>query len=185
MRASPATAIALKLRAGYIFPEQMDGARWIPLSRGLFALVDEEDYQRVMTKIWTAAPGKTVMYAMYREQPSRNTIFLHRFIFEDLKQDQMVDHINFNGLDCRKSNLRICSSKQNRQYTRKWRSPTSSRFKGVSFNRRYRLKWGAQISSNYKIIRLGRYDNEGDAAKAYNVAANSLFGEFAKLNVIP
>lgn len=170
---------AQKLRESYTFPDPVSGARWIPLSRGMFALVDESDFYRVNQKVWTAIAGPTVNYAMFRNQTTKETVFLHNWIL-DLPKGVIADHRNFDGLDCRRENLRICSSENNKRHTRKWRTPTTSKFKGVCLDKRHG-KWTAQIT-NGKKIHLGRFHSEHEAALAYDRAAKERFGEFAVLN---
>lgn len=76
--------------------------------------------------------------------------------------------------------MRICSPENNKRNTRKWRTPTSSKFKGVCFDKKWG-KWTAQIT-NGKKIHLGRFGTELEAAQAYDKAAKEHFGEFAVLN---
>jgi hypothetical protein len=91
-----------------------------------------------------------------------------------------VDHIDNNPLNNQKSNLRICSLKDNSKNSTK-RNNTSSKYKGVYFEN-YTKKYKANIKVDYKTINLGRFLNEIDAAKAYDKAAIKYFGEFANLN---
>lgn len=109
---------------------------------------------------------------------------LHRFVM-NVSSKHVVDHINHNTLDNRKENLRLCSIQENVRNSIKHNScKTSSKFKGVSF-RVGRGLWRAYISFNRKYIHLGHFNNEIDAAIAYNIKARDLFGEFACLNNIP
>ena len=107
------------------------------------------------------------------------TVYLHRLI-TGVKRGEIVDHINGDGLDNRRVNLRIVSHRINlaNQRTQLGRS---SRFKGVSFNKRGQ-QWEAYIKVNGKQRRLGWYENELNAAMAYNAAATEAWGEFARLN---
>lgn len=173
---------AKKLRESYIFPEPVKDACWIPLSKGKFALVDAADFEKVNAKTWTVLVSKTVSYALFREQATKRTVFLHRWIMDVSDESMLVDHINFNGLDCRKQNMRVCSKSENNRHSRKWRTPTYSKFKGVSFDSRYRAKWSAQLHTGGKKIYLGRFQTEELAAQTYDSAAKLHFGEFARLN---
>lgn len=101
---------------------------------------------------------------------------LHRLIL-NAKPGERVDHVNMNKLDNRKSNLRVCDDAKN-SYNRK---PLRNKFKGVWFHKKNK-KWIATIRQNYKGYYLGSFDNEVDAAKAYNKAAIERFGRFAYLN---
>lgn len=111
----------------------------------------------------------------------KKSIFMHRQI---LKTSLLIDHINGNGLDNRKVNLRAVTSMQNQQnaYSRR---PTESGFKGVSI-KRYRSTqyYLARIRVSRKLILLGSYSTAKKAAIAYNDAALKYFGEFANLNPV-
>src|SRR5439155_12074730 len=103
---------------------------------------------------------------------------LHRFIM-NAEPGQCVDHRNFNGLDCRKENMRLCTKRQNQQHSRKRRTmggriPTSQ-FKGVSLDKNGR--WVARIhDATGHYLHLGYYLTELDAAEAYQVAARKHHG---------
>jgi hypothetical protein len=92
----------------------------------------------------------------------------------------LVDHRNTNGLDNRRSNLRLATYSQNNCNKAK-RKNTSSRYVGVCFNKQLK-RWGAYIKPQGKKIFLGYFDNEIDAAHAYDAAARKYHGEFARLN---
>ncbi len=92
-----------------------------------------------------------------------------------------VDHINGDGLDNRKDNLRIVTIAENNYNKRKSKNVRSSQYKGVSIDKRTN-RWRAIIYYKYRKINLGMFGDEIDAARAYDEAANELFGEFAKLN---
>jgi len=82
----------------------------------------------------------------------------------------VVDHINHNGLDNRKSNLRVATRWQNAQNRRKTSKRTASIYKGVSWNKRDK-RWFAEIRVNDKCRDLGYFEDETAAAKAYDEAA--------------
>lgn len=170
-------------RASMKSPPAVTGACWIPLSQGRFALVDEDVVERVNQKFWSAFVNKknNVCYALFRDQKSQKTIFLHNWITQ-VPEGMVVDHINGDGLDCRKINMRICLPAENKRNNGKWSSKTSSRFKGVHYAPRYRLKWAAAIGANRKTIHLGNFKTEIEAARAYDAAARNHFGAFARLN---
>jgi len=104
---------------------------------------------------------------------------MHRVIMRAPK-GVMCDHRNHNGLDNRKSNLRLCTSAQN-QYNKKPKKDCASKYKGV-VRRKDCKKWRAKIGFKGKRIHLGYFDDEMDAAMAYDDKAIELFGEFAYLN---
>lgn len=164
-----------KEREGKLPPE-VKGARWVPLTQDKFALVDAKDYLRVMKYKWTAFPNKrgTIWYASC-DRVGR----LHRFIL-NAPPELDVDHRNHDGLDNRRKNLRIATTTQNTQNTRK-REGTSSPFKGVTFHGHTR-KWYAYIRIDGRQKSLGLYNDQRRAAKAYDKAARRYFGEFAEVN---
>lgn len=151
--------------------------RRIFLSRGMEAIVDDEDYDALSLHKWSYA---NVGYAVRRAD--KKIIYMHRYIMGN-PLGQEVDHRDNNRLNNQKNNLRICKRLQNSksQLKRADKEYTSSN-KGVHFDRR-RGKWKAEITVNYKNKFLGRFDKEEDAVLAYNNAAIKHFGEFAKINI--
>ena len=139
------------------------------------AKIDFEDLEMVKGLKWRSSHG---LYAV--GQKGKFQIELHRLIMR-AKKGEYVDHINHDGFDCRKNNMRICSQRQNLMNTRK-RRLTSSKYKGVSITPS--KKWRSRIMLEGKEIWLGVFDNEEEAALAYNKKAFELFGEFAYLNEI-
>lgn len=155
----------------------------ILLSSGKITFVDEEDYQRVIQYNWWSQIRKNnVWYAKVRMRlpgGERRLVSLHRFIMNCHSDDQ-IDHIDHDGLNNCKDNLRICTASQNRQNERK-RNNTSSQFKGVCWDRNRRM-WLARIKVDKKLYNLGRFNSEQQAAKVYDLAAIKHFGPFACLN---
>lgn len=154
----------------------------IPLSQGLFALVNGEDYERLNQWKWCAVHlGKNNWYAIRNigKVPNRKMVLMHREIL-NVSNNKETDHKNGCGLDNRKQNLRICIHAENLR-NQKPNSNHTSRYKGVGW---HRGKWRARIYFNCKCIYLGHFDNEVDAALAYNIAAKQYFGKFARLNII-
>lgn len=154
----------------------------ITLSRGLVALVDDDDYDRVNSLSWCATSNSGPwVYAVHShyEDGVRKTWYMHRFILNVTDPKILVDHTDHNGLNNTRSNIRIATPTQNGANTRKRTDITmSSRFKGV-----YRSRWRAMIrnpKSGKHVI--GHFDTELAAAAAYNAAAYRLFGGFACLN---
>jgi hypothetical protein len=156
-------------------------AKQIPLTRGYTTIVDDEDFDELSKYKWHCS---SYGYAIriIRIGLKRKTIWMHRLIV-GTPDGMDTDHINGNRLDNRRTNLRVCTTTQNVRNATK-RENTSSRFKGVYWCKRV-SKWMARVSLNSKGIYLGYFDDEIDAAKAYNEAAQKHYGEFAKLNVIP
>lgn len=154
---------------------------FIPLTKGYSAVIDSEDYEKVMTaaKNWQANDwGKTV-YAQSRSPADHRVLMLHRVVM-DAPSGMCVDHINHDTLDNRKSNLRIVTKQQNQCNVVK-REGNSSRFKGVCWNKRAKL-WYAYINVYGKRSHLGYYKSEEDAARAYDEASLKLHGEYGLRN---
>ena len=147
----------------------------IKLSRGKYTIVDDEDFEWLNRWKWSY---NSLGYA--RMGQNYKTILMHRLIM-NTPHGMETDHINGNGLDNRRSNLRICTRSQNKMNTC-LSSKNTSGYKGVCWNKNSK-KWRAEIEYK-KSICLGYFDNKIDAAKAYNQKAKELFGEFAKLNKI-
>jgi len=155
----------------------------IPLTRGFFALVDNDDYNKLIKYKWFASSekGRSTIYALRQTKisGSQRCLSMHRAILNAPKGVQ-VDHINHNGLDNRRANLRLCTRQQN-QFNRKMQTKHSSSWKGVRWVKE-RHKWRSEIQYNTRTIHIGYFDSEIQAAKAYNKKAKKLFGEFANIN---
>jgi hypothetical protein len=104
---------------------------------------------------------------------------MHRQIL-DAPEGVWVDHIDGDGLNNRKSNLRLCSAIENAR-NRRPRPNCRSRYKGISWHKRQK-KWAVRIGKRGKGIHLGSFDDQIEAAVAYDRKAEKLFGEFAYLN---
>lgn len=151
----------------------------IPLTQGLYALVDGKDYDWLMQRKWWAVKGGRSYYAVRQVGEKRKTIWMHREIL-NTPQGSFTDHINHNGLDNRKQNLRICTHSQNLR-NQKLQQERTSKYKGVSWQKNCTM-WVAFIGYKGKKIYLGAFDNEIEAAKKYDQKAKELFGEFAYTN---
>lgn len=154
----------------------------IDLGNNQFALVDYEDYEYLNELKWHIYKNGNHLYAkssFYVNKKQKN-ILMHRLILEP--NGKCIDHINGNGLDNRKCNLRICERHQN-ALNRKKNINNSSGFKGVSWFKAAK-KWRAQIQYKKIVYYLGSYEKRIDAARAYNEAAIKFHGEFANLNVL-
>lgn len=146
--------------------------RGIVLTRGRVAIVDAEDYEMLSQFNWCVNGG----YAY-------NTACgpMHRFLLAP-PSGAMVDHMNGDKLDNRRSNLRICSNSQNQANRQVFRGV--SPFKGVVWQKRKNNTgaWKAQLVVRGEIKYLGVFDTDVEAAAAYNAAAIDHFGDFAFLN---
>ena len=150
----------------------------IELSWGKFAIVDVEDFERVNSYKWCSVRMGQVWYAQTLS-PDGSHLSMHRLITNAPKQ-LIVDHKDHNGLNNRRSNLRLCTQQQN-IYNRRPQSGGSSRHKGVHWDKKFN-QYRAKICHKSKQYHLGRFDNEDDAGRAYDRKAIELFGEFAYLN---
>jgi hypothetical protein len=153
------------------------------LCTGESLLIDDEDYELISQYTWNAFPCKRTTYARTnssRKLGKRHTVLLHRLIM-NAPEGYEVDHINGNGLDNRKENLRVCTKSGNMRNKQANISHKSSKYKGVSLHRQAN-KWRVRLSCNGTYIHVGLFSNEEEAAKAYDKVALEYFGEFAKTN---
>lgn len=157
--------------------------KMIELTQGMVALVDDEDFERVNQHKWCAkkAWGSS----------GCDTFYAERCVFVDGKKihirmhwlimgGKWVDHVDGNGLNNQKLNIRFCTSQQNSMNRRPYKE-TSSKLKGVHY---YKSKnnWTASIFFNGKKNHLGYFETEKEAAVVYDKKASEYFGEFAYLN---
>jgi len=147
-------------------------------------IIDDADWDEVKKYKWHIA-----------KQPKRKAVYARRNIYtkdcrspfemtlhKQLTGYKMTDHVNGNGLDCRRENMREATVSQNRHNTG-IRTDNSSGYKGVSWDKSMN-KWVAQIQVNCKGIKIGRFTTKELAALAYNRAAIKYHGEFARLNEV-
>jgi len=136
-------------------------------------LIDTDDIAKVDGVLWS----QTTTGYVYNDKRGK----LHKVLMPSVGQNVDIDHINGIRTDNRKENLRPCTRKQNNM--NKHATRNKSGYKGVYWDKEHK-KWRAGICYNNKSINLGYYKNINDAARAYNVMAKELFGEFAHLNQI-
>ena len=154
----------------------------IKLTQGKVALVDDDDFEYLNQFKWCAHRKETTYYAVRSVTISpkkRIMVKMHRVII-DAGIGIEVDHIDRNGLNNQKVNLRLCTGQQNR-INRGAHRNNKSGFKGVSWNKKDK-RWRACISKDKKHFCVGSFSTPQEAAKAYDKAATKMFGEFAVLN---
>jgi len=148
----------------------------ILLTKEYKAIVDDDDYEILSKFKWSARESGRRVYAS--RHPGR-TMHMHREILGAPK-DMDVDHIDGNGLNNQRSNLRLATRSQNMGNSKK-HVDNSSGAKGVTWSRD-KKKWEARIRCGHRRMHIGYFANIEDAAHAYDAKARELFGEFARLN---
>ena len=190
-----ATFVLLKyrrLRYGYPF-------RLIKLTKGRHAMVDPENFEWLSLYKWHASDGRAGNFYAVNSRMQR----MHRMIMKgqlnskseyrntkqirstnDKNSKLVVDHINGNGLDNRRANLRLATVSQNNWNSKSGFNRGKSKYKGVRWHKR-RQKWAAGISMYRRKQHLGYFTDQKQAAKAFDKAAKELHGEFAVFNFPP
>ena len=147
---------------------------------GMFALVDDEDYEAAAALRWSLIrPNLRCPHGIYcqawvpGEGGTKRRLTLHRFLLEP-GNGVMIDHINGDGLDCRRANLRLATHSQN-QCNRRARNGAAH--KGV--HRKPSGRWAARIESGGRTDYLGTFDTPEAAAACYQEAAEVLHGPFS------
>lgn len=159
----------------------------IPLTKGQYAIVDADDYRWLKWWRWcVAANSGQRNYAVRRGRDydgKKRLIWMHRMIM-DAPADLVVDHVNGNGLDNRKCNLRLCTQADNcrNRSRRKGNGTVQSMYRGVTLCSRTKEAWVAAISVSGRGVHLGRYRTQESAAKAYDSAATLLGYTTARLH---
>lgn len=157
------------------------GVTAVQISRGRYTLIDTADKPTVLPFMWSYDPRPHAGYVVRRARGGRQ-LMLHRALLGD--ESRSIDHVNHDGLDNRRENLRGCTQSQN-QYNCRLRSRRYSKYHGVTFDKsRSRGAWIARIKVAGTQHTVGRFDNELDAAMARDAAARRMHGEFATLNFV-
>jgi len=175
--------------------------RLIPLTKARFAIVDLADYERLRKHKWRAARSNRTFYAVRTDPESTpgrlKLIWMHREVLQAKLASSphplrgpgaqqrgpsvVADHINHNGLDNRRANLRLATVADNNYHRRKRISKTRSRYKGVDLVKPTG-KFRARIRAEGRRRYLGAFESETDAARTYDKAAKKHHKEFAVLN---
>ena len=165
---------------------KIDGVycRFIPLTRGLYTIVWESDYEWLMQWKWCASYARnTDSYYVHHKDNKRSdghTVSMHRFILGLQSGDERTgDHINGNSLDNRRTNLRIVNEVQSSQ-NRGMRTDNTTGFKGV-YPYKDTGKYAAQIRANRQTFFLGVCDTPEEASQLYCAAAEKYHGRFQRI----
>jgi hypothetical protein len=162
-------------------PVRIEGdVAYVPLSQGYEAVIDAADVPIIAGYTWTAIKGGRTVYAsraMRLPCGKRRPRRIHQQLLNS-PPGFFIDHIDGDGLNNRRSNLRYASRVENGQNA-KLRSDNTSGFKGVSWDKKAR-KWRAHIQVNGRLRSLGTFDAPDIAHAAYVKAARESFGDFAR-----
>lgn len=154
----------------------------IKLTKGKFAVIDDNDFALVSRYNWRASKSGNTYYAttdIWVPGEKRITIDMHRLILGD--SSPATDHADGDGLNNTRLNIRACTYSENNMNKAKQSNNTSG-FKGVSKNGSKRNPWASHIQANKANKFIGHFPTAEEAARAYDKAAKELFGEFARLN---
>lgn len=141
----------------------------IPLSQGLFALVSEEDAGSIACHRWYAVKARATHYAA--RQANGKTIYMHRLVagLVDAPRSVFVDHINHNGLDNRRENLRESNARANNKNRR-----CATDYEGMRGIRQAGESWEAQINVDGRLLYLGCFPSKREAGIAFSAASRVL-----------
>lgn len=155
--------------------------RRISLTQEKFAIVDDEDFEYLNQYKWHYGLGYALKCIPNTKNKKGRKIQMHRLLM-NISNEISIDHINGNGLDNRRYNLRICTHKENLS-NQKPQIGKSSKYKGVYWHKGIK-RWFSRIKVNGITVFLGSFIDEKAAARAYNRAAKLYFKEFSRLNII-
>ena len=151
----------------------------ILLTHNKTAIIDDEDYPLVSQYKWYASRGRNTWYA--QTSIKGTTVLMHRLILGLVLGDKIqTDHINHNGLNNCRKNIRKCTHTQNHRNRQPNKKGTSI-YKGICWDIN-KKKWRSQLTIFNCNHYLGLFEFEIDAARAYDIKAKELFGDFAFLN---
>jgi hypothetical protein len=147
---------------------------WAKLTKGFVAMVSPQDAALLQNYVWSAARRSSGRVYAQRSGPNARPILLHR----DMMPVALVDHVDRNGLDNRRENIRNAGRTGNSANRVKTKKPRSSLKKGVHLRSGLSNPWRVFCGGKH----VGYFATEEDAAQAYDQAAKNLYGEFARTN---
>ena len=157
----------------------------IPLTQGKFAIVDDEDYERLSANKWRAHKEGRAFYAVRSERiktgPRRERQVRMHAVIAATPPGMETDHVDGDGLNNRRSNLRVVTPQQNQRNQRNKRHGCSSRFRGVTLHKPTG-KWQAAINTGARTVYLGLFVDEIDAARAFDIASQERDPDYYALN---
>ena len=155
----------------------------IELRNGYKVCVDDCDYLLVSSFKWKLSRGRRTYYAVSQDEHGK-FLNMHRLIMGLQYGDHReIDHIDGNGWNNCRNNLRIVTRQQN-MFNQRPQDHRISQYRGVGWHRKQH-KWRARCRVNGKLYHLGLFDTETAAAREYNRFASVCFGEYAYLNECP
>lgn len=161
-------------------------AKVIDLSKGYVALVDDEDYARLKNYRWSVITGKTLVAAKRNTWTNGKggTAYMHA----DIMGVKGVDHVShalmrFKIVDNRKTNLRVATPQENSFNRRKKSGTYTSKYKGVYW-KKDKKKYVVDVKAFGKVFRVGSFDDQKEAALAYDAKAVEFHGAFALTNAM-
>lgn len=157
-------------------PIRIEGdVAYVSLTRGYEAVIDATDVPLVAAWHWCAQVNRRAVYAQRKGE--NRSVLMHAVILQP-RDGLLTDHIDGDGLNNRRSNLRYATASQN-SYNRQFLMPNKHGLMGVSWDCQ-RGKWYSQIRFNGKTRSLGRYNTPEEANAAYLSARATLHGEFVR-----
>lgn len=160
-------------------PIRIEGdTAFIPLTQGYEAIIDAADVGLVEQWNWYALVAPHTVYAIRRDADTRRTVYLHRALL-NAPASLEVDHVSCDGLDNRRTNIRLATASQN-QHNKRIHQKNASGFKGVSWHASTK-KWRARICLNKKSMHLGVFPSADLAHQCYAAACAELHGDFGRL----
>jgi hypothetical protein len=155
----------------------------IELSRGKFALVDDEDFDELSKHQWYYHHQGYALRNFRKDNGKQGKIYMHRAVLNP-EEGVDTDHINRDKLDNRRGNLRVATRSQNCINQKKRSDGNLSKYKGVTYKAAGKRRWCAQLRKKGEKALIKWFFTEEGAGLAYNVMAKRYFGEYANLNEV-